>query len=55
MLTGVQRRKANTRSEKVNNLKTAIRICPYPTAPNKTKPKLLAKLHANAEASTLTA
>jgi len=27
----------------------------YPTATNKTKPKRLAKLHANAEASKLTA
>jgi len=51
MLTGVKRRKANTSSEKVNNLKTAMKNCADPTATNKTKPKRLAKLHAKAEAS----
>ena len=51
MLTGVKRRKANTRSEKVNNLKTAMKKRADPTATNKTKPKCLAELHAKAEAS----
>jgi len=55
MLTGVKRWKANTRSEKVNNLKTAMKNRADPTATNKTKPKPLAQLHANAEASKLTA
>jgi len=49
MLTGVKRRKANTTSEKVNNLKTVIKNCADP------KPKRLAKLHAKAEVSKLTA
>jgi len=34
MLTGVKRRKANTRSEKVNNLKTAME---KPCRPNRDK------------------
>jgi len=34
MLTGVKRRKANTRSEKVNNLKTAME---KPRRPNRDK------------------
>jgi len=52
MLTGVKRRKANTRSEKVNNLKTAMKKPRIPNRDKKTKPKRLAKLHAKAETST---
>jgi len=57
MLTGVKLRKANTRSEKVNNLKAAMTKLRRPNRDkwNKTKTKRLAKLHANAEASKLTA
>ena len=40
VLTGVKRWKANTRSEKVNNLKTAMKkLRAHPTATNKSKPK----------------
>ena len=56
MLTGVKHRKTNTRSQKVNNLKTANeKKRTDPTVTNKTKPKCLAKLHGKAEASKLTA
>jgi len=56
MLTGVKHRKTNTRSQKVNNLKTAMKKKRAdPTATNKTKQKCLAKLHGKAEASKLTA
>ena len=43
MLTGVKRRKANTSSEKVNNLKSAMKKLRRPNPSNETKPKRLAK------------
>jgi len=53
VLTAVKRWKANTRSEKVNNLRLQRKKRTDPTAKNKSK--RLAQLHANAEASKLTA
>jgi len=41
MLTGVKRSKAETRSKKVNNLKTAMKKHTTPTATNKTRKYVL--------------